>query len=45
MAGEHQQTRGYEFLTSAGGVGEPGTGDGSGAFCSDVVAALSYLAR
>jgi hypothetical protein len=43
MAGEHQQTRGYEFLASAGGVGEPPTRDSSGALYSDVVAALSYL--
>jgi hypothetical protein len=36
---------GYEFLTSPHAASEPGPGDGAGAFCSDVVAALSHLAQ
>ena len=38
----HQQSRG-EFLASPDGAGEPGPGDGSGALCSDVVAAVRHL--
>jgi hypothetical protein len=43
--GEHQQPCGYEFLTSPHAASEPGTGDGAGAFCSDVVAALRHLTK
>jgi hypothetical protein len=44
-SGQHQQTRRYQILTSPGGAREPGTGDGSGAFDADVVAAMRYLAE
>jgi hypothetical protein len=40
VAGEHQQARRDEVFASPCGIGEPATGDGSGAFCSGVVAAL-----
>ena len=43
--GEHQQPGCYEFLTSPHAASEPGPGDGTGAFCSDVVAALSHLTK
>ena len=43
--GEHQQARGYEFLTSPHGAREPGPGDDSGALCSDVVTTLSHFAE
>jgi hypothetical protein len=43
--GEHQQPGGYEFLTSPHAASEPGTGDGAGAFCSDVVTTLSHLTK
>jgi hypothetical protein len=43
--GEHQQPGRYEFLTSPHAASEPGPGDDSGAFCSDVVATLSHLTQ
>jgi hypothetical protein len=43
VPGEHQQAGCYQFLTSPRGAREPGTGDGSGAFSADVVAALRHL--
>jgi hypothetical protein len=42
---EHQQPGCYEFLTSPHAASEPATGDGAGAFCSDVVTALSHLTQ
>jgi hypothetical protein len=45
MPGEHQQAHCDEFLASSCGIGEPATGDDTGTFCSDVVAALSHLAE
>jgi hypothetical protein len=45
MSSQHQQPCGYEFLTSPHAAGEPGPGNGTGAFCSDVVAALSHLTK
>jgi hypothetical protein len=43
--GEHQQPGGYEFLTSPHAASEPGSGEGAGAFCSDVVTTLSHLTK
>jgi hypothetical protein len=45
MAGEHQQARRYQFLAAPGSVCEAATGDDPGAFGSDVVAPLRYLAE
>ena len=43
--GEHQQPGRYQFLTSPHAASEPGPGDDSGAFCSDVVTTLSHLTK
>jgi hypothetical protein len=43
VSGEHQKPGCYEVLASLTYGSKPPTGDGSGAFCSDVIAALSYL--
>jgi hypothetical protein len=43
--GQHQQPGRYQFLTSPHVAREPATGDGTGAFCSDVVTTLSHLAQ
>ena len=43
--GQHQQPGRYQFLTSPHAASEPGTGDGTGAFCSDVVTTLSHLTQ
>jgi hypothetical protein len=44
MTREHQQPGRDEVFASPGTASEPATGDDSGAFCSDVVAALSGFA-
>jgi hypothetical protein len=43
--GEHQQPGCYQFLTAPHAASEPGPGDGTGAFCSDVVTTLSHLTQ
>jgi hypothetical protein len=43
MPGEHQKPCRDEVLASPGGTSEPAAGDGSGAFCADIVAALRSL--
>jgi hypothetical protein len=42
---EQQEARGDEVLASPCGIGEPATGDDSGALDADVVAALSHVAE
>jgi hypothetical protein len=43
MTGEHEQTCCYEFFAAPVLAGAPCAGDGSGALCPDVVAALRHL--
>ena len=43
--GEHHESRCDHLVTLPDTSGEPGSGDGSGAFGSDVIAALSYFAK
>jgi hypothetical protein len=45
VSGEHQQACCYEVFASPCGAGEPATGDHSGAFGADVVAALRHPAE
>jgi hypothetical protein len=40
-----KKARGYEVFASADGTSEPATGDHPGAFRTDIVTALSHLAK
>src|SRR5829696_8923814 len=44
-AGQHQQSRGDQVLTTPATSGEPGTGDHAGDLGPDVITTLHYLAE
>jgi len=45
MTAEHEKPGGDQILTPPDRTGEPGSSDDAGAFCSDIIAALSLLSE